>query len=293
MSSFCENVPSLHFYEGNSENCQSLIAANAEEVERACGRNAGAREVEKAQYGHGSNSDRTARDNWIFVDLVSPPRTARFILHRFGFHLFNTISVHQEAHYWTVYSVYTIRFGSKPSQYPLLRQHVGDICNSCSDIIETNVEGSLSKNIFVRNLDVLVYPAPNSAPRPPYDESVKRVVNNGTAFLLCRHDVSCKRNRLRCGYYEIRNGEEMEIIPDICGLLESIIIRNGSCWALCALESPCFVRKETHPDDIKARNTLFTYPLPSNLDQESFSRSVEEPSHFRPLDPFALRPNDM
>lgn len=58
------------------------IAANGEEVERARGRNAGAREVEKAQHGHGSNSDRTARDNWIFVDLVSPPRTARFILHR-------------------------------------------------------------------------------------------------------------------------------------------------------------------------------------------------------------------
>lgn len=42
-------------------------------------------------------------------------------------------------------------------------------------------------------------------------------------------------------------------MPDICGFLESIIIRNGSCWALCALESPCFARKETHPDDIKAR----------------------------------------
>lgn len=59
----------------NSECCE-------EEIERdRRGRNVGAREVEKAQHGHGSNTDRTARDNWIFVDFVSPRErrgTARF-----------------------------------------------------------------------------------------------------------------------------------------------------------------------------------------------------------------------
>jgi len=72
--------------------------------------------------------------------------------------------------------------------------------------------------------------------------------------------------------------------------LASIIIRAASS-SLCSLESFCFARKETHRDDIK--DTLFTYPLPYNLNRESFSRSVGEPSHFRSPDLFALRPNDM
>lgn len=64
---------------------------------------------------------------------------------------------------------------------------------------------------------------------------------------------------------------------------------NKGCFessSLCSLESFCLARKETHRDDIKG--TLFTYPLPSNLNRESFSRSVGEPSHFRSPDPFSL-----